>query len=94
MFLAMSGASPSDIQSLLKRMKRLEEELARTKAELARKNGIIEALQKRIFGSSSLNIGATVQKNSRWIRNASTASSERANRSVAVNAMGICDRRS
>lgn len=34
-------------------MERLEEELARTKAELARKNGIIEALQKRIFGSSS-----------------------------------------
>jgi len=49
----MSGATPTDLQTLIKRVERLESELAQTKAELARKNGIIEALQKRLFGSSS-----------------------------------------
>lgn len=49
----MSGAAPSDLQALLERVEKLEAELAQTKAELARKNGIIEALQTRLFGSSS-----------------------------------------
>lgn len=56
----MPKADPPALQALLERVEALEAEVAATKAkleatqaELARKNQIIEALQKRIFGSSS-----------------------------------------
>jgi transposase len=56
----MPGANHPDLTSLLARVVRLEEELSRTKAELAlakaeitRKEHIIEGLRHRIFGASS-----------------------------------------
>ena len=49
----MAAAEPTDLPSILAGLKSLEAELGATKAELARKNRIIEALQKRLFGSSS-----------------------------------------
>ena len=44
---------PTDPQSILAKLARVEAELAAVKAELARKNEIIAALQHRLFGSSS-----------------------------------------
>ena len=56
----MPGANHPDLTALLARVVKLEEELGRTKAELAlaiieikRKDRIIEGLRQRIFGSSS-----------------------------------------
>ena len=56
----MPGANHPDLTTLLARVAKLEEELGRTKAELAlaqaeikRKDRIIEALQHRLFGPSS-----------------------------------------
>jgi len=61
----MPGANIPDLTSLLARVVRLEEELGRTKAELAlakeeikRKERIIEGLRHRIFGASSEPSGA------------------------------------
>ena len=51
--MAMPEDAPIDLQFLLDRIEKLEAELAATKAELARKDQIISALQKRLFGSSS-----------------------------------------
>lgn len=56
----MSAANHPDLTTLLARVERLEEELGRTKAELAlavieikHKDRIIDGLRQRIFGSSS-----------------------------------------
>ena len=49
----MPENAPIDLQFLLARIEKLEAELAAAKAELARKDQIIAALQKRLFGSSS-----------------------------------------
>ena len=49
----MPEADPSDIAALLERLGKVEAELEAAKAELARKGQIIEALQKRLFGSQS-----------------------------------------
>ena len=56
----MPDANHPDLTALLARVVKLEEELGRTKAELAlavieikRKDRIIEGLRQRIFGSSS-----------------------------------------
>lgn len=46
-------SDPQAIQKILARLTELEAELSAAKAELARKDQIIEALQKRLFGSSS-----------------------------------------
>lgn len=58
--MAMPEDAPIDLQALLKRVDYLEAKLAESldeliavKAELARKDQIIAALQKRLFGSSS-----------------------------------------
>ena len=49
----MAAADPPDLPSILARLQVLEAELAATKAELARKDRIIEALRKRLFGATS-----------------------------------------
>ena len=56
----MPEIDPNDLAALLERLNKLEAELEATKAELAvakaelaRKDQIIEALQKRLFGSQS-----------------------------------------
>ncbi len=49
----MPENAPIDLQFLLARIEKLEAELAAAKAELARKDQIIAALQKRLFGASS-----------------------------------------
>lgn len=49
----MPEADPSHIAALLGRVRRLEAELETAKAELARRGQIIEALQRRLFGSQS-----------------------------------------
>jgi hypothetical protein len=53
-------STPKDLKTLLKRLGELEEKIVRLeaqntllKAELARKDKIIAALQQRLFGSSS-----------------------------------------
>lgn len=45
--------TPSDLTVVLQRLERIEAELAAAKAELARKDQIIAALQQRLFGSKS-----------------------------------------
>ena len=56
----MPGANHPDLTALIARVVKLEEELGKTKSELAlaileikRKDRIIEGLRQRIFGSSS-----------------------------------------
>jgi transposase len=49
----MSGANHPDLTSLLERVERLEAELALARAEIKRKDRIIENLRHRIFGASS-----------------------------------------
>jgi len=49
----MPGANHPDLTTLLARVERLEGELALAKAEIKRKDRIIEALQHRLFGPSS-----------------------------------------
>jgi predicted RNase H-like nuclease (RuvC/YqgF family) len=58
-------STPKDLKTLLKRLGELEEKIVRLeaqntllKAELARKDKIIAALQQRLFGSSSEPSGA------------------------------------
>lgn len=51
--MTMPEDAPIDLQFLLDRIEKLEAELAAAKAGLARKDQIIAALQKRLFGSSS-----------------------------------------
>ena len=45
--------APNDLETLLLRFGEMEKEIALLKAELARKDKIIAALQRRLFGSSS-----------------------------------------
>ncbi|MCB1086257.1 MAG: transposase [Verrucomicrobiae bacterium] len=45
--------SASDIAAVLQRLERLEVELAAARAEIARKDQVIAALQQRLFGSKS-----------------------------------------
>ena len=49
----MPEGAPPDLQSVLDRLEELEAKLEAAQAEIARKDAIIEALQKRLFGSSS-----------------------------------------
>ena len=49
----MPGANHPDLTTLLARVERLEGELALAKAEIKRKDRIIEGLRHRIFGPSS-----------------------------------------
>ena len=49
----MPGANHPDLTTLLVRVERLEGELALAKAEIKRKDRLIEALQHRLFGPSS-----------------------------------------
>jgi transposase len=49
----MPGANHPDLTSLLERVERLEAELALARAEIKRKDRIIENLRHRIFGASS-----------------------------------------
>lgn len=49
----MAAVSSEEVQQLRERLERSEERLAAAERELQRKDQIIEALQKRLFGSSS-----------------------------------------
>jgi len=49
----MPGANHPDLTSLLERVERLEAELSLARAEIKRKDRIIEGLRQRIFGASS-----------------------------------------
>ena len=51
--VAMPEGASIDLQTVLKRVEKLEAELASAKGELERKDQIIAALQQRLFGSSS-----------------------------------------
>ena len=51
--VGVQNVDPTDLQSILAKLTKVEAELAAVKAELARKNEIIAALQHRLFGSSS-----------------------------------------
>jgi len=51
--MAAMPESPPDLAAVLLRLERLEAELAAAKAEIARKDQIIAALQQRLFGAKS-----------------------------------------
>ena len=53
MVVPMPQDAPVDLQALLETIEKLQAELAAVRAELARKDQIIAALQQRLFGSSS-----------------------------------------